>query len=234
MNPEIKHVKPEYEVTIGSAFFNIIKKRTNNEIIYEPTVIETPVIKTLGLSRTVSELPIYASGILFDYLSRTAGAQIALSAVVLPRELLDKIAGALIKAGFTFDSTNDITKEFAFGYWGENSDGSFVYCWHPVCKLIPTEETHKTRTEDIEAPERSYTIKVMPYNNLWRVRYNTTDDEAAGYLPIGKEVFFLNPIYKESQIPQRLPAPEPQAAATPLAAATEVKTAEKPSTKADK
>ena len=159
----------------------------------------------------MSELEVYASGILFDYLNRTAGAQIALNAVTLPPALLDKIEGAIADAGFTFNRTNDIEREFAFGYWGENSDGSFMFYWHPVCKLIPTEETHQTRTAEMPEPERNYSVRVIPYNNLWRTRYNTKKDEEAGNTPLGKDVFFLTPIYKEDQIPDRQPivTPEP-------------------------
>jgi len=205
----IEFVKPEYEVTIGSAYFCLIKERDNQQITYEDTVLEVPVIKTLGLTRTVSELEVYASGILFDYLNRTAGASVALTAVTLPPDLLAEIEGSAKKEGFTFNRTNDIEREFAFGYWGENSDGSFMYYWHPVCKLTPTEETHQTRTAEIADPERNYAVRVIPYNNLWRTRYSTKTDKEAGYEPIEKEVFFLDPIYKEDQIPDRTPVDLP-------------------------
>jgi len=203
MDRKIEFIKPEYEVTIGSAYFCLIKERTNTDISYEDTVLEVPTIKTLGLTRTVSELEVYASGILFDYLNRTAGANIALNAVTLPAYLLDRIEGAAKDAGFTFNRTNDIEREFAFGYWGENSDGSFMFYWHPVCKLTPTEENHQTRTAEIPDPERNYAVRVIPYNNLWRTRYNTNADKEAGYKPLEKAQFFLMPIYREDQIPER-------------------------------
>lgn len=202
---EIKSIMPEYEVTVGSAYFCLIKERDSQLITYENTVLEVPTIKTLGLTRTVSELEVYASGILFDYLNRTAGAQIALTAVTLPPDLLDRIEGAVRQEGFTFNRTNDIEREFAFGYWGENSDGSFMYYWHPVCKLTPTEEQHQTRTADIPDPERNYSVRVIPFNNLWRTRYSTNADREAGYRPILIKDFFLNPIYREEQMPERQP-----------------------------
>jgi len=202
----IEEIKPEYEVTIGSAFFCMINSRTSAGIVYDTTVIETPVIKTLGLTRIVSELEVYASGILFDYLNRTAGANIALTAVSLPYKLLAQIEGSEKKDGFTFNRTNDIDREFAFGYWGENSDGSFMYYWHPVCKLTPTEETHQTSTAEIPEPQRNYAVRVIPYNNLWRVRYSTNTDVADGFVPLEKTAFFSNPIYREDQIPERVAA----------------------------
>jgi len=200
---KIVYIKPEFEVTIGSAYFCLIAKKDNQSITYRNKVLEVPTIKTLGLTRTVSELEIYASGILFEYINRTAGANIALNTVALPPELIAEIEGALVKDGFTLSSTNDIEVEFAFGYWGENSDGSFTFYWHPVCKLTPTEENHETRTADIPVPQRGYAVKVIPYNNLWRVKYSTKTDTAAGYIPMKKEEFFIEPIYKENQLPKR-------------------------------
>lgn len=205
---QITNIKPEYEVSIGAAYFCLIKERTATQITYEPTVYELDVIKTLGLTRIVAELEVYASGILFDFLNRTMGANIALTAVVLPPHLLNAIAGATTKDGFTFDKTNDVEREFAFGYWGENNDGSLTMIWHPVCKLTPTEETHSTSTAELAEPERSYAVRVIPYNNLWRTRYDNKKDRETGYAPIERGVFFLNPIYQESQVPERKPSTE--------------------------
>ena len=201
---KIKYTKPEYEVTIGSAYFCLIEKKDNQSITYENDVMEVPAIKTLGLSRKVSALEVYASGILFDFLNRTAGADIALTAVTLPADLINRIEGAVEDEGFTFNNTNDIEKEFAFGYWGENSDGSFMFYWHPVCKLTPTEESHQTRTGDVPEPQRNYSVKVIPYNNLWRVRYSTSKDVEAGFKPLEMDEFFASPIYSKDQMPARV------------------------------
>jgi len=200
---EIEYIKPEFEVTVGSIYFCLIEERTHTNILYENIVLEVPTVKTLGITRIVSELEVYSSGILFEYLNRTAGANIALDAVALPASLLDRIEGATKDAGFTFNRTRDIEREFAFGYWGENSDGSFVYYWHPVCKLTPTEENHQTSTADIPEPQRNFAVRVIPYNNLWRVRYSTNGDKEEGYIPLEKEAFFGSPVYREEQIPER-------------------------------
>ena len=196
----IEHVKPEYQVTIGSAYFCIIENRDNNVINYRNTVFEVPTIKTQGVTRVVSELEVYASGILFDYINRTAGANINLNAVTLPQFLLNDLEGATEQGGFTFNRTNDLEKEFAYGYWGENSDGSLVYYWHPVCKLIPTEENHQTRTADIPEPQRNYNIKIIPYNGLWRVKYSTSKAIEEGLTPKTIGDFFSTPIYQENQL----------------------------------
>lgn len=196
-----EYVVPEYEVTVGSSFFNAIQKREKDTITYENKVLEIPIIKELGLTRTMSELEVYASGIVFDYINLTAGAEIALKAVALPPELINMLEGATEKEGFTINKTNDIGREFAFGYWGENSDGSFVYYWHPVCKLVPADEKHKTKTKDIPEPEADYKIKIIPYNGIWRVKYSTKAAEAEGLTPLTKEDFFAKPIYSEAQLP---------------------------------
>jgi len=207
----IKKVKPTFEVSIGAAYFCMIKERNSEEIIYtpyEPTnelkVWEMDVIKTLGLTRNVAELKVHASGILFDTINRTTGADIVLGVVALPDDLLIEIEGITDKDGFTFNRTNDRGREFAFGYWGENSDGSFTMVWHPVCKLVPTEEAHNTSTDEITDPERSYTVRVIPWERTWRVRYSTARAKTAGKEPIDRNVFFAKPIYKEDQVPKAL------------------------------
>jgi len=136
----ITPINPEFEVTIGSAYFCFIEEKTNNTITYENEVFEVPTIKTLGLTRAVSSLEVWASGEMFSYINRTAGADIALVAVTLPEDMLAKIEGSTKVGGHTFSRTNDIEREFAFGYWGVDDKGNFTYIWHPVCKLIPTED----------------------------------------------------------------------------------------------
>ncbi len=196
----MEYLVPEYEVTVGSSFLCLIKERDKSKITYEDKILELPVIKELGLARTMSELEVYASGIVFDYINQTSGGEISIKAVVLPPELIDVVEGATKKDGFTLNKTNDKGREFAFGYWGENSDGSFVYYWHPLCKLVPADEKHKTRNKDIPDPEADYKIKIIPYNKVWRTKYSTKEATVAELTPLTKEQFFAQPIYSEEQI----------------------------------
>ena len=205
----IVNIKPTYEVTIGACYFCMIKSRTNTEIVFKEKVIELYVVKTLGLTPNVAELNIFASGILFDTINRTANADIALGVVALPEELLAEIQGAQSENGFTFNTTNDISREFAFGYWGENSDGSFTMVWHPVCKLVPTEETHETSSEDISEPNRGYSVRVIPWNGLWRTKYSTAAAIKADQTPLERAHFFAQPVYNEMQANALQAAPPP-------------------------
>jgi len=201
----MEYIMPEYEVTVGSSYFNAITKREKETITYDGAVKELPIIKELGLTRTMAELEVHASGIIFDYINQTAGAEIALKAVILPPELINMLEGASEADGFTFNKTNDIGREFAFGYWGENSDGSFVYYWHPVCKLVPADEKHRTRTKDIPDPEADYKIIIIPYNNIWRVKYSTKAADEAGLDVLTKAEFFAQPVYNEDDLPIHTP-----------------------------
>ncbi len=196
-----KYLKPAYEVTIGSSFWDIITSRTDTDINYKDEVLEIPIIKTLGLARTQSEAKVHASGITYDYLSQTTGAEITLGAVALPEGLMNELEGTKIEGGWAFNKTNDIGKEFAFGYWGENSDGSFMYYWHPVCKLVPADESHETKKDEIPEPSREFKIVIIPYNGLWRVKYSTKLAEEASETPLSIDDFFAKPIYKETELP---------------------------------
>jgi hypothetical protein len=114
----IQSKKPTYEVSVGAAFFCIIDSKTAAGINYKTDVTRLDVIRTLGITPAVAEQEIWASGVLFDYISMTTGATIALTAVALPAELLNELSGAEQKDGFVFNRVNDLEKEFAFGYWG--------------------------------------------------------------------------------------------------------------------
>lgn len=177
-------------------------------IEYEDIVIELPTAKTLGIAQDISELEVWASGQMFDYTSRTNSATISLAAVALPQHLLATIEGSVSQDGATFNRTNDIEREFAFGFWAENKDGSFNCYWLPVCKLTPTEETYATSTADIPDPESNYSVRVIPYNNLWRVRFSSADAKESGIIVTDKTAFnkkfFLDPIYQESQMQELL------------------------------
>jgi len=215
----IKSVRPTYEVSVGAAFFCPIVSRDNESITYETDVIRADVIKTLGITPQVAEQEIWASGVLFDYINQTSGADIALAAVALPPALLNKLSGAAQKGGFSFNRVNDLEKEFAFGYWGENRDGTLVFYWHPVCKMAPGEETKTTRQNDPPDPEKNFNIKVIPFGGgekggVWRTKYDQ-GAEVAEVTPLTIEQFFAQPIYREDQIPTQTPG-EPQGAKAEL------------------
>ena len=202
----IKHVKPTFEVSVGAGFFCIIDSRVGNVINYQSEVWRLDVIKTLGITPTVNDQPIWASGIMFDHIVQVTGAEISTGVVALPSKLLNEIEGATEKDGFTINRTNDLEKEFAFGYWGENRDGTMVFYWHPVCKIAPSEETKNTRTDDPPDPEKSYTITVMPFGDggeggTWRVRYDQGEAKAQQLTPLTIDQFFAKPIYSMEQIP---------------------------------
>ena len=206
---EIVNPKPTYEVSVGAGFFCIINSKTSNSIEYQDTVTRLDVIRTLGITPAVTEQEIWASGILFDFISQTSGANIALTAVALPADLLTELSGADKQDGFVFNKVNDLEKEFAFGYWGENRNGTLVFYWHPVCKLALGEDTKTTRNNDPPDPQKNYNIKVIPFGSgdeggVWRVKYDQQEAKAIGKVPLTVDEFFINPIYRKDQIPTQL------------------------------
>lgn len=192
--------KPAYTVGIGSAYFNFIKSRNDTDTIeYDDEVIECPVIKTLGLSRTVTEGKIFASNIVYEFISQTTGAELALGAVALPPDILQKAEGATVDGEYEYGSIDDKGAEFAFGYWAPESDGEMRYYWHPVCKLVPVDEAFATREEGtMPDPNVSYRIVIIPFNGLWRTKY-ITRNVAADATPLTIAEFFATPLYKKGQ-----------------------------------
>lgn len=184
----ITNKKPAYWITVKDAFMSFLVAEMDSYRQYKPNITRMPVIKTIGLTKSVAAGDIYASGIIYDTTSRTQGAEIALSAVALPDDILNEALGALVDGGFAYDNVGDVGKEFAFGYYLEESDGGFVYYWHPRCKLTASDESPETSTDSAPDPSRDYTIKVMPTaEGIWRIRYRTKSVTPA---PLTPEQFF--------------------------------------------
>lgn len=203
MSAEFK--KPSFTVTVGSSFWSVVDTKTSTTITYKPKVTEIPIIKTLGISPTTSELKVFASGIVYDHISLISGAEITLDAVALPTALVSELLGEESDGGAFVSRSNDIGKEFAFGYWSENSDGSYVYYWHPLCKLVAGEQSLETKTDEITEPSREYTITVLPFTQIWKFRYDTAEAIIAGNTPLTREEFFAKPILNISELPAETP-----------------------------
>lgn len=191
----IVNQKPSYWVTVRDNFWNFLKAENGAARMYENEVYRSPVVKSIGLTGTVAEGNIYASGIVYDYTRQVQGAEIALDAVALEHALVDKATGASVNGGFVYDSSNDVGQEFAFGYYLEQRDGNYVYYWHPRCQLTQNDETIETSTDSATDPSRSYTIRALPtMEGVWRIRYYTKDDVS----PLTPEEFFAFARYTES------------------------------------
>ena len=167
--------KPAYWITVRDNYWNFLLEEVGAARMYEKEIYQSPVVKSIELTKTVSSGDIYASGIVYDSVSRVNGGEIGLGAVALDRMLVDKASGCLTSEdGFVYDSSNDIGKEFGFGYYLDESDGNKVYYWHPRCKLVPSDESVETSTDAAVDPQRDYTIKCLPTSEgIWRVRYYT-------------------------------------------------------------
>ena len=170
----IVNSKPSYWITVRDNYWCFLESEDGAARLYENTVYQSPVVKSIGITGTVAEGNIYASGIVYDYTRQVQGAEIALDAVALDHFLVDKATGATTDGGFVYDSSNDIGKEFAFGYYIEQRNGEYVYYWHPRCLLTANDETVETSTDSAVDPTRSFTIRALPTaEGFWRIRYNT-------------------------------------------------------------
>lgn len=180
--------KPSYWVTVRDCLIDFLKAENGPARMYEPDVFRAPVIKSIGLNPSAAESDIYASGIVYDHIRRVQGAEISLGAVALDHELVDKALGAIVDAdGYVYDKTNNVSCEFAFGYFIEKKDGNYVYYWHPRCLLTQADDAVETATDSAPDPNRSFTIKAMPTSEgIWRVRYDTSGKQT----PLTPEQFF--------------------------------------------
>lgn len=195
MAATVKTITPAYELTIFNALAAMIAKMMDGKPEWEkdgenPLILSMPVVKTLTISPDASTKKIYASGIVYDTTSQVKGATASLGAVALPRTFTDKALGAKAKGALSYDLTSQQGQEFAFGYYCAKSDGSMVYYYHPRCKLVLSDEEHKTSDDSDLDPEVNYDIEIMPTaEGLWRVRYDTAD-VAEDKKPLTMDEFF--------------------------------------------
>ena len=183
----IENQKPAYIITVRDNFWNFLIDESGAGRLYESKIYRSPVVKSIGLTANAAEGTIYASGIVYDTVRKVQGADIALGAVALDHNLLDKASGASAAGGFVFDKSTDFGKEFAFGYYLELRNGEYVYYWHPRCLLTQADESAETSTDSTPDPNRSFTIKALPtVEGVWRVRYHTEGQAE----PLTPEAFF--------------------------------------------
>lgn len=212
----IVNQKPKYWLTVRDNFWCFLEAENGPARMYEKMVYRSPVVKSIGLTGTIADANIYASGIVYDIIHQVQGTEIALGAVALEKELVDKANGAITKGSFVYEKSNNISKEFAYGYYAEESDGSLVYFWHPRCKLTKSDDTLDTSTDSPADPNRSYTIKSLPTSEgVWRVKYYAKKADLDAGTALSVEDFFGTVRYTEN----------PQAASVTLPATVKVGTA---------
>lgn len=176
----IVNQKPSYWVTVRDNFWNFLIDEDGAARLYESDVYRAPVVKSIGLTQSVAEGNIYASGIVYDYTRLVQGAEIALDAVALDHTLINKAIGATVDGGFAYNSSMDFGHEFAFGYYLEQKNGKKIYYWHPRCLLTQDDQTVETSTDSMPDPSRSFTIQAMPTTEgIWRICYYEEDASPA-------------------------------------------------------
>lgn len=190
MSEAFTQAKPSWELTVRD-FFVRFKAQGGGEALN----LQMPVIKEIQVQPGEQNKTIYASGVLYDVIAQLTESKLGLTAVALPAAFTDRALGTAGKGAVSYDSVVPQKEEFACGYWAENSDGSAVYYYHPRCKLVQGNKTHKTREQgSLPDPSVGWDIVALPTDEkIWRVRYDTSK-VAAGKVALTPEEFFLLPM----------------------------------------
>lgn len=192
MSEAFTQAKPSWELTVRDFF---VRFKANSETQAEALNLKMPVIKDIQVQPGEQNKSIYASGVVYDVVAQLTESKLGLTAVALPAAFTDRALGTGGKGAVSYDSVTPQTEEFACGYWAENSDGSAVYYFHPRCKLMQSNRTHKTMDQgSLPDPSVAWDIVALPTDEkVWRVRYDT-GKVAAGKVPLTPEEFFLLPM----------------------------------------
>lgn len=188
--------KPAYIVTVRNAYF-ADRTVSGNTVTYGTTK-GVSSIKQVGISKQKTEQKIHASGLVYDLSSQKAGANLSVQAVQLPLDLIRKYEGETVEGGFSFESSDDQSPEFAFGYYSEYSDGNLLMYWYPRCKMTQADYTDETSTDSPHDPARDYVIVALPTDDkVFRVTYDQSK-VPAGKVPYTAEEFFTQVIDSEN------------------------------------
>ena len=184
--------KPAYIVTVRNAYF-ADRTVSGNTVTYG-TTRGVSSIKQVGISKQKTEQKIHASGLVYDLSSQKAGANLSVQAVQLPLDLIRKYEGETVEGGFSFESSDDQSPEFAFGYYSEYSDGNLLMYWYPRCKMTQADYTDETSIDSPRDPARDYVIVAMPTDDgVICVSYDQSK-VATGKTPYTPEQFFTQVI----------------------------------------
>ena len=196
VNPTIKVEKPAYELTVHDF---VLCFREGDA--YSNDLLQLPIIKTLNVEPDASSKKIYASGGVYDIATAVRGAKLGLGAVALPHDMLVQAAGSVESGATAYDKSLPLLPEFGCGYWGDMSDGSQVYYWHPRCKLTIGTSEHKTSDDSDIDPEVSQDIEAMPTDGegIWKMRYFTSK-VPTGQTPLTPEAFYKLRPYTAAQL----------------------------------
>lgn len=187
MADTVNKVKPTWELTVRDFFVHF----KANEGGGTETDMQMPVIKELRVQPNENTRSIYASGVVYDTVTQLAESKAGLTAVALPREFTDRALGAKNKGAVSYDTVLPVKEEFACGYWCENQDGSATYYYHPRCKLVQSDATHRTY-DSAQTPDPSVAYDILLLGTdekVWRVRYFTASVEE-GKVPLTPAEFF--------------------------------------------
>lgn len=188
MSETVNVLKPTWELTVRDFFAHF---KANAATGAAATDMQMPVIKELRVQPNENTKSIYASGVVYDTVTQLAESRAGLTAVALPREFTDRALGAKGTGAVSYDTVMPEKEEFGCGYWCENQDGSCTYYYHPRCKLVQSDSTHRTY-DAAQTPDPSVTYDLLLLGTdekVWRVRYCTADVEA-GKVPLTPAEFF--------------------------------------------
>lgn len=196
--------KIDYWLTVLNAYFiPTTKESLNIEMKYGDDLIEVNTIKKVGTTKNSTTTKIYASGMTFDTISTSNGAEIALDVIALPTELESTLLGnEKIKDAFIMENTSSDGIDFGFGYVVQKKSGAEIYRWHPRCKLLPSNDEASTKEENFNEPKVTYTITAMPtMSGLWRVTYDTSMVTEGSKALTVEEFFNLKIIDNDFELP---------------------------------
>lgn len=202
--------KPPYIESIGAQYyvFNNPSEGTDFDVTsYEENVTKTENAKTVTITESTENTPIYASGKVYDTRNQIAYVDIAVESIAQDADDLNKMRGDITNNnGLIQSQTAGKRPFFAYGKVVKLSGDNFRLDWYPKCQLIENSDEARTRGETFEEQNQNLTIRAYAFDEDGKLFKNSVDSSSAKF-PTGltEAMFFNAPIITTTDLDNVIP-----------------------------
>ena len=162
-----KEKRPMIKITVGSLFYAMNTADENGQ--FDPAgfgeVIQSPVIKNVGVSVEAESTKVYSSGKIYGTRNANAGTDLAVEVLAFDEEDLYTLRGEKIEEnGLVFGGGSNKRPFVAIGYPVIKDGGVSKFIWYPYCQLIENTEDIATSEDSFSEQNDTLTFSAMPFN----------------------------------------------------------------------
>lgn len=195
--------KPQVKETVGDMYY-VRNNPTGTEFDitkYAESVIKTPTIKKIGVTETVENTTIRASGKVYKTISKTAYYDFAVeNSAVVPEDLSWMRGEENHKNGLVQSGESDTRPFFGYGKVVKKTENEIQWEWYPKCQLIENTDDIETSGENFTEQNDTLTIRAYPFDNHGHIRNYINSEMPDFPTEVTEDAFFSAPVITVSDL----------------------------------